>query len=69
MARDSRVYHVRSPWRTAAAVTAIVLVAALIIAASIFFGFRKYIVYTDDGVRLDVPWLQEEPQSEAQYEA
>ncbi|MBQ2602220.1 MAG: hypothetical protein II583_02240 [Oscillospiraceae bacterium] len=68
MARDSRVYHVRSPWRTAAAVTAIVLVAALIIAASIFFGFRKYIVYTDDGVRLEVPWLQEEPQNEASGE-
>lgn len=69
MARDSRVYHVRSPWKTALVVTLIVLAAALIIATSIFFGFRKYIVYTDDGVRLDVPWLQEEPQSEAQYEA
>ena len=69
MARDSRGYHVRSPWKTALVVTLIVLAAALVIATSIFFGFRKYIVYTDDGVRLDVPWLQEEPQSEAQYEA
>lgn len=65
MARDGRIYKVRSPWKTALTVAVIVLAAAILISASIFIGFRKYIVYTDDGVRLDVPWLQEEPQTGA----
>lgn len=68
MARDGRIYKVRSPWKTALTVTLIVIAAVLIITASVFFGFRKYIVYTDDGVRLEVPWLQEEPQSGASNE-
>ncbi len=63
MARDEvRIYRSHKPLKTALAVVFSVLAALIILAAGIFFGFKKYIVYTSDGVKLDVPWL-EEPES------
>ena len=60
MARDeARVYRSRKPLKTALAVIFSVLVVLIVIAAGIFFGFKRYIVYTSDGVKLEVPWLQE----------
>ena len=41
-------------------VFACVLVAAVLLAISLFFGLRRYIVYTPEGLRLDIPWLQED---------
>jgi hypothetical protein len=36
-----------------------VLAVLLIICAAAFFGFRKYIAYTDTGkLYLDIPWLE-----------
>ena len=40
-------------------VVAGVVLAAIILCACVFFGFKKYIVYTPDGLRLEVPWLEE----------
>ena len=43
-------------------VVIIILVVGMIIYAALFFGLRKYAVYTPDGLRLEVPWLQETPE-------
>ncbi len=60
MARDEvRIYRSRKPLKTALAVIFSVLAALVVIAAGIFFGFKKYIVYTSEGVKLEVPWLEE----------
>lgn len=64
MAWEHRVYRVRKPFRTLMIILAVLLIAAVILAVAIFLGFRNYIVYTDDGVRLEIPWLtEEEPQA------
>lgn len=40
------------------------LVALLVILfISVFFSFKKYIVYTDDGLYLDIPWLERNVES------
>jgi len=52
-----RVYRTRHPLRTVLICILAGIAAAVILALSVFFGFRKYIVYTDDGLYLDVPWL------------
>ena len=45
MARDEvRIYRSRKPLKTALAVIFSVLAALAIIAAGLFFGFRRYIV-------------------------
>ncbi|MBQ8831617.1 MAG: hypothetical protein IJ017_08460 [Oscillospiraceae bacterium] len=39
-------------------VIAIVIAAVIILALTAFFGFRKFIAYTDTGkLYLDIPWL------------
>ena len=58
------VYRNFKPVRTLLIVAAAVLAVLLILAAWVFFGFQKYIVYTPDGLRLEVPWLAE-PEEEA----
>ena len=54
-----RIYRNRTPLRIAMTVLIIVLVLLLLISAIIFFSFQKYIVYTADGLRLEVPWLED----------
>ena len=54
-----RFYRGRGAGKTIAAVVIIVLVLCMIIYAALFFGLRKYAVYTPDGLRMEVPWLQE----------
>jgi hypothetical protein len=41
-----------------------ILLAVVIFMVIIFFSFQKYITYTSDGVRLEVPWLMETSQVE-----
>ena len=39
-------------------VIAVIIVAAIVLALTAFFGFRKFIAYTDTGkLYLDIPWL------------
>lgn len=59
MERPVRIYRSRKPLKTALIVFFSLLAVFIILAVSVFFGFRKYIVYTSDGVKLEVPWLQE----------
>lgn len=56
---DRRIYRRKRPLRTFFTVVIVTLVLALVLSATVFFGFRRYIVYTDNGVRLEVPWLTE----------
>ena len=56
--KQPKTYKSRHPVRTVITVAAAVLIAAVILFACVFFGFKKYIVYSEDGVRLDIPWLQ-----------
>ena len=56
-----QIYRKRRPVRAIVIVLLIALLAAAIFYIGVFFGFRKYIVYTTDGLRVEVPWLQDEP--------
>lgn len=59
MARREKIYSTKRPVKTAITVILTVLIVLIITTFIIFFSFKKYITYTSDGVRLDVPWLQE----------
>ena len=54
-----RTYRSAKPLRTAASVLGVLLALVILVCAIIFFSFRKYIVYTADGLRLEVPWLED----------
>ena len=56
---DVRIYRSRKPLKTALVVFFSLLLALIVLAVAVFVGFQKYIVYTSDGVKLEVPWLQE----------
>jgi hypothetical protein len=64
MAKDKRIYRTGMRWKTILLVLIIVIALIITIALGLFFGFKKYIVYTSDGVRLEVPWLMDEEISE-----
>ena len=57
--KDKKIYHSRRPWKTVLIVFIVLIVLLVVLAISVFFGFRKYIVYTDDGIVLEIPWLEE----------
>ena len=57
--RDKKqIYHYRSPLKIALIAVGAVILTALLLFIAVFFGFRKYAVYTDDGVTVEVPWLE-----------
>ncbi|MBR1842204.1 MAG: hypothetical protein IJ788_02895 [Oscillospiraceae bacterium] len=60
MAKDRRIYRTGVRWKAVLLVLLIVIALIVTVALSLFFGFKKYIVYTSDGVRLEVPWLTDE---------
>ena len=65
-----RTYRSAKPLRTAASVLGALLALVILVCAIIFFSFRKYIVYTADGLRLEVPWLEETmPEADAPEDA
>ncbi len=57
--KEKRVYRNRHPWKTALTVFLIVIALLIVLAITVFFWFRKYIVYTDQEIELQVPWLEE----------
>lgn len=57
--KSKQIYRRRSPVKIVFAVLGGIILAALILFMLVFFGFQKYAVYTDDGVTLEVPWLEE----------
>ena len=56
---DKRIYRRRRPLRNLLIALLVLLLTLQLLAVGIFLHFRRYIVYTDDGVRLEVPWLEE----------
>lgn len=37
----------------------ILALAFVVLAVSLFFGLKRYAVYTPQGVHLEIPWLEE----------
>ena len=64
MERPVRIYRSRRPLKVVLTVLFALILALAILAVSIFFGFKRYIVYTSDGVKLEVPWLQDIEEAE-----
>lgn len=61
--RDNRLYHSRRPVKIIVTTLLTIIAALIIFVVSVFFGFQKYIVYDDDGIHLEVPWLEEPSES------
>jgi len=53
-----KVYKKRRPLKVALTVLGILLAVLILLSIVVFFGFQKYIVYTPEGVRLEIPFLQ-----------
>ena len=60
---EVRIYRSRRPLKTALTVFFVLAAILLILAVAVFFGFRRYIVYTSEGVKLEIPRLQETSQT------
>lgn len=55
---EPKIYHHSSTKGIIFKIVVIIIAAVLILALTAFFGFRKYIAYTDTGkLYLDIPWL------------
>jgi len=39
------------------------IITVVVFAIALFFGLRRYIVYTQEGLKLEIPWLEETPPS------
>jgi len=57
LARDKRIYRRFRPGRFIARLLLILAAIALALTVIVWFWFKSYIVYTDDGLYLDIPWL------------
>lgn len=54
-------YRGRSPFRTFLKIIIILLVIVLLLAVAGYFFLQQYLVYSADGVRLDLPFLRDDP--------
>ena len=52
-----KTYRSRSKLKTALKILLIVLIVLAILAVFLFFYLRRYIVYYDTGLRLEIPFL------------
>ena len=57
--RRGAVYHGHKPVRFVLKRIGWIVLVAVVLAIFMFFWFRRYIVYTDDGLRVQVPYLAE----------
>ena len=55
-----KVYRKRKPVKIILLSLLALICLLVTLAVCVFFGFKKYIVYTSDGLYLDVPWLTDE---------
>ena len=60
-----RTYRSKRPLKIILTILLSLVIVFVILTVSLFFGLRKYIVYTPDGLHLDIPWLIEESYSGA----
>lgn len=59
MNNSNKIYKKNVRVKTIISAILAVLLVCVMIMVGIFFWFKRYIVYTSDGLYLDVPWLQE----------
>jgi hypothetical protein len=56
-----RTYRSRRPLKIIFTVLISLIIAAVVLTVSLFFGLRQYIVYDENGkLHLEIPWLEEE---------
>jgi hypothetical protein len=55
--RSREIYQRRGPFRLILKILFGLVLSAVLLAVVVFFWFQSYIVYTPDGVRLDIPFL------------
>ena len=65
--KAKQIYHYRSPLKIALIAVCAVILAALVLFIAVFFGFRRYAVYTDEGVTVEVPWLERDIDNGFEY--
>ena len=56
-----KTYYNRRLLRIVFRTVVAVALAAVALFISLFFGLQKYIVPSVDGIRLEIPWLMDEP--------
>ncbi len=54
-----KIYKKRRPIQTTLKVLGILLAALIALFIIAFFSFQRYIVYTPDGLRLEIPFVQQ----------
>ena len=54
-----KTYKNRTPWKVALGIFFGAVVLFIVLSLFVFFGFKKYIVYSSDGLHLEIPWLEE----------
>ena len=52
-----KTYKNRRIWRIIVKIFLALVITCAVLFVSLFFGLKKYIVYTPDGLRLDIPFL------------
>jgi hypothetical protein len=56
-----KTYRSRRPLKIAFTILLCLIIAAIILTVSLFFGLRRYIVYDQEGnLHLEIPWLEED---------
>jgi uncharacterized membrane protein (UPF0136 family) len=59
--KSPRTYRSRRPIKVILTILLSLIIAAIIVTVSLFFGLRQYIIYDEDGkLHLEIPWLEEE---------
>lgn len=53
-----KIYKKRNSLKIALRALGILLAVLILLSVVVFFGFQKYIVYTPEGIRLEIPFLQ-----------
>lgn len=54
--KPEQTYRGRNPLKTIFKTLLLIILILVISAVALFFYFQRYIVYTDDGIRLDLPF-------------
>lgn len=58
---NPKTYRSRRPLKIVITVFLSLVIVAVVLTVSLFFGLRRYIVYDQDGqLHLEIPWLEED---------
>ena len=59
MAKDHRFYRNLHPGRFFLRLGVALVALCIFLAIFFYVWFKRYIVYTDDGLYLDIPWMED----------